>query len=260
MTYLSPSGRDIATPLPFFDCNARIGKWVNPRPTEFTDRESLLREMDNCGIGEALVYHATAREFSPAAGNEELMCELAGEDRLHPCWVLLPHATAEFPEPEVLVPEMIARGARAARLWPKHHQFVMNEATCGRLFSALEEHKVPLILDMGQTDWRELERIMRRHPAMPVIVLETFYRVDRYTYPLFESHENFYLETATYEVFGGIEAICERFGPERLVFGTGMPVRDPGGAVSPIIYADMDDEARRLVAGDNLRRLLGEVC
>ena len=46
------------------------------------------------------------------------------------------------------------------------------------------------------------------------------------------------------------------FGAERLIFGTGMPEYAPGPAVTLITYSGLDEEAKRQVAGDNLRRLL----
>ncbi len=246
--------------LAFFDCNTRIGPWVNRRPWQFTTSEGLLQEMDRVGIAEALVHSAIASDHAPAVGNRELMEQLDGHDRLHPCWVLLPHYTGEMEPPEALIASMLDQGVRTARVFPKRHQFLLIESICGPLLDALAAHKMPLFIDIGETGWAEIDDVLGRHPELQLVVQEAFYRIDRFVYPLMEKHAGLRLETATYVVHRGIEAICERFGPERLIFGTAMPVRDPGGAMSPITYARLGDQEKRLIARDNLRGLLEGVC
>ncbi|MFQ5808637.1 MAG: amidohydrolase family protein [Armatimonadota bacterium] len=246
--------------LRLFDCNTRIGPWVDRRPWQFTTTEGLLQEMDRVGIAEALVHSATASDHAPAMGNEELTEQLDGHERLHPCWVLMPHHTGEMDPPEQLVATMLEQGVRAARMFPKRHQFLPIQSICGSLLDALAAHKIPLFIDIGETSWGEINDVLGRHPGLQLIVQEAFYRIDRYVYPLMERHSGLHLETATYVVHRGIEAVCEQFGPERLVFGTAMPIRDPGGAISPITYLRLSDEDKRLIAGDNLRRLLEGVC
>jgi len=246
--------------LRFFDCNTRIGPWVDRRPWQFTTSEGLLQEMDRAGIAEALVHSATASEHAPAIGNRELMEQLNGQDRLHPCWVLMPHYTDEMQPPEQLVTSMLEQGVRAARLFPKRHQFALIESICGSLLDALAAHNVPLFMEIGETSWSEIDDVLGRHEGLLLVVQEAFYRIDRYMYPLMERYSGLRIETATYVVHRGIEAVCERFGAERLIFGTAMPIRDPGGAISPITYARVSDDDKRLIAGDNLRRLLEGVC
>jgi len=51
--------------------------------------------------------------------------------------------------------------------------------------------------------------------------------------------------------------VTERFGPERLVFGTGLPEFDGGGPVSQVMYSRLPREQKALIAGGNLRRMLG---
>ncbi|MDH7570159.1 MAG: amidohydrolase family protein, partial [Armatimonadota bacterium] len=145
----------------------------------------------------------------------------------------------------------------AVRLYPKDHQYVLSDWCAGRLLHALAEARVPALLEMGQTGWEEVASLLRRHPTLPVILLATSYRVDRYLYPLWEQFDNLYLETATYQVMRGIEAVSRRFGAQRLVFGTGLPLLDAGGPIAQVTYADLSLEEKRLIAGGNLARLLG---
>jgi len=239
----------------WFDCNARIGRWLAPRPEQFTDLRELLEVYNSVGIGGSLVYHSWAWEWSPARGNERLLEEIGGNDRLRPCLVALPHATEEQEAPEQLAARVRELGG-AVRIFPKMHQWRLSEWCAGRLFAALEEHGVPVLLHIDQTEWDDIAALLAAHPNLPVIILGTYYRVDRYLYPLWEKHDNLYLEANTYGVFRGIEAVCERFGAGRFVFGTGLPELEPGGPMAQLTYAEISDEEKRLIASGNLERLL----
>jgi len=216
----------------------------------------LLSEMDDAGIGRALVYHILAKEWCPAEGNSRLLSDIADCDRLYPCFVGLPHATRELPPPREFA-SLVRSHHGAVRLWPAEHQYVIEDWCMGETLSALAERGVPVLLDAAQINWGALSALLTRHPALPVVLLDTYYRVDRYLYPLWEKHSNLYLETTTYQVHRGIEAVVARFGPERLVFGTNLPTLETGGPLAQILYAELPEADKQAIAGGTLQRLLG---
>jgi predicted TIM-barrel fold metal-dependent hydrolase len=244
--------------LAFFDCNCRIGRPGVPRPEAFLDALGLLAEMDRVGIERALAYHVWAAEWCPHEGNEALLREIGGHARLYPCFVALPPATGEIaPPPEFA--RMVRDRRGAVRLFPRDHQYLLNEVSCGHLLDALSAQQVPVLIDIGQTSWAELPAILERHPALDLIILGVYYRIDRYMYPLLERFANLRIESGTYGVHRGIDEVCLRFGAGRLVFGTDMPVHEAGGPMAMVSYAGIGDDGRRLIAGGNLRAMLGEV-
>jgi hypothetical protein len=244
--------------LAFFDCNTRIGRSSTPRPEHLTQPSELLEEMDRGGIEQALVCHAWSVEWDANQGNQALLAELAGHERLRPCLAALPPATGEIPSPAGLARQVKAVGG-AVRLFPKEHQYVLNDVTCGHMLDVFSAQQVPVLIDVGQTSWPELANLLQRHPALSIVVLGGYYRIDRYLYPLLERFGNLHVESGTYGVHRGIEAICSRFGAERLVFGTDLPVHEVGGPMALVTYAEISLEEKQLIASGNLRRLLGEV-
>ena len=50
-----------------------------------------------------------------------------------------------------------------------------------------------------------------------------------------------------------------RFGAERLLFGTNMPQGAGSAAIAMITYADISLEEKKLIASENLNRILGGV-
>ncbi len=241
--------------IQFFDCNAQIGRYGVRHPEAFTTADELMKEMEYIGIAEALVYHSMAKEYAPSAGNEMLFREIEGKP-LHPCWVVMPHHTNEMPPPDELLKQMKEKGVRALRAFPNLHQFRLSEWCAGELLEMIEANNIPLFLDMDQTSWEDVARMLEEHPRMNLILLRTSYRIDRYIYPLFDKYEGLRIELATYQVNFGIEEICKRFGAHRLLFGTGLPFTEAGPSIAQIAYANISDDEKAMIAGGNLRKLM----
>jgi predicted TIM-barrel fold metal-dependent hydrolase len=53
--------------------------------------------------------------------------------------------------------------------------------------------------------------------------------------------------------------VLERFGNERLLFGTGLPSCDPGGPIARVYYTHGSDADLAAIAHGNLERLLSRV-
>jgi predicted TIM-barrel fold metal-dependent hydrolase len=53
------------------------------------------------------------------------------------------------------------------------------------------------------------------------------------------------------------EIALQQVGPERLIFGSFLPVGDPLVPLGMILDAELSEDGRGLVAGGNLRRLIG---
>lgn len=246
--------------LAYFDCNCCLGRVAYPFLNDISDAPGLIREMDTAGVEEALVFHTLARDSDPVSGNRMLLGDIAGMDRLFPVWVVLPHHTGEMPPPELLLSEIDENGVKAVRMYPTKdsQSFSLADWNSGMLLDALEEAGVPLMLDIEIVWWESVADILKNYPGLPLIVMDANYRHNRFTYPLFEKYENFYLELSRHFGAGIIEDIVERFGSGRLLFGTNMPQFTGTAAVSLLTYSDISREDKENIAGGNLRGLIGE--
>ena len=128
--------------LQFYDVNAIIGEPMYSGETGehacYMGPRELLAEMDRCGIDDALVSHWDAMKTHPNVGNSRLLELIQGHDRLHPCLLVLPHHSGEFPEPAALIRDMRDRGVGAVRLMPGLFNFDMGERSTGALLRELE--------------------------------------------------------------------------------------------------------------------------
>jgi hypothetical protein len=242
-----------------FDAYCALGPLTAPTfGQEFPTADALLAAMAAAQIGEALVYSPLSYEYDPPTGNAWLMEATAGHANLHPCWVLLPPATQELPAPDLLLEQMRRQNVCAARLCPgpMRNNFSLSDWCSGSLLRALEAARIPLFLDMEEATWDGIAGLLASYPRLPVVLTGVTYRVDRYLYPLWEAHDTLYVELSGYQGLHGVEAVVDRFGPERLLFGTHLPVFAPGSAITTLMYARIPDDAKALIAHGNLRHLL----
>lgn len=216
----------------------------------------LLAELDFCGIEQALVYHTAQRFDLPAAGNERLMQEIDGQPRLIPTWTLLPGQTGEQPPIEQLLPLLRRHNVRALRLFPEDHRYFLDDLTWGDQMAVYMERHIPLFIKAGLD---KISHLLRAFPELVVITgTQGSNPLDRYAWPLIEAFPNLYFETAGYLVDGIIEAFCERYGAQRLIFSSGFPDHAGGAALLMLAHAGISEADRQAIAGDNLARLLAE--
>jgi len=242
--------------MEFFDCNCYFGRPSVPDVKRVETARDLLQGMDHAGIGRALVYDVAVRDDSPVVGNELTAEAVAGEERLYPCWGILPPQT-ELGPVDGFIDAMKTHGVRAVIAFPDEHRYLLNGITFGPLFEAMIAHQVPLLM---RANWERVTRLLGEFPSLTVIALEHgSWGEDRYFRPLVERYKNLYLDISRYELDGGIEAFYRRYGSERLVFGTCFPRFAVGGPLLHLLHARIPTTARERIAAGNLDELLGRV-
>ncbi len=242
-------------PVRFMDCNCHIGSFEAMEQPDFTRVENLLAEMEYIGISEALVSHRWASRWSPRDGNAKLDEVIAPYPNLYPCYAALPPATEEMPRPREFA-ETVRANHGAVRVCPSDHQWRLTDWCARELLEALAAHAIPMLVSIGHTTWDDIAGVLEAHPQLPVVVLDTSYRINRTIYPLFARHQNLHLETHTYQIPWGIEDVAGRFGARRLIFGTNLPQFEGGGPVAQVMYSPLPEDQKALIAGENLRRML----
>ncbi|MBM3189390.1 MAG: hypothetical protein FJZ90_11790 [Chloroflexi bacterium] len=251
----------------YFDCNASIGAPSSGVYRPCMTAEELLAEMDWHGVDQALVYHALMREESPVVGNAVLCESIAGKERLVGAWAILPPQTGELPAGEAFFAAMAAHGVRALWAFPERHRYLLNRVTFGAFLDAVSERRIPLFLprDSGgpwpSDTWELACRLLSEYPHLTLVMAAHGpWGEDRFFRPLLEQYPRFHLDISRYELDCGLRDLVARYGPERLLYGSNFPHHAMGGPRLMVARAEMDEGARRAIAGGNLRRLLAEVA
>jgi predicted TIM-barrel fold metal-dependent hydrolase len=116
-----------------------------------------------------------------------------------------------------------------------------------------------MVVSREELDWDALVVILKDFPKLQILLLDVGYRSDRYLLPLLQRFPHLYFDSTSYVAHRQFESFVETHGPERIVFGSRLPLYTPGAALGVLATARISDEARLAIAGSNLRRLLGEL-
>lgn len=254
--------------LRFFDCNATLGRPASPTFGSWLSRRSLLAEMEQLGIDEALVAHVHGQEIDGDEGNRSTIQATSESPRLHAQATLFPRFGPEAKsQTDAELDALVRAGFVAVRVHPNptHHimdaniypgQLELTPTAMGRIFSGLEARRIPLFVELAQTTWGELDELCRAYPRLEVVVTNVSYTAKRAMFSLLASVPNIAFDTSGFHAYRGIEEVCETFGATRLLFGTRLPAYNALPAKALITFADIGDEDRRAIAGGNLARLL----
>lgn len=253
--------------LQLFDSCVTLGRFTGE--TCIATVDELLTLMDRYAIAEALVHEYHARNTYPlATGNQRVLELIRQQPRLHPVWVIEPPLKPGQAAAEQVVSEMLEAGVRAARL-PMRNKGML-PWVWEDLLAALETHRVPCFLDFGGMDSTlgelsdgdvdALCAMTLAHPDLPMVLSHVMggLGIHPAVSYLMRHVPNLYMDITGILEYWRTAAVD--LGPERVLFATGMPFVDPGILISNVQYAhELDTHAKRLICGDNLRRLLGGV-
>lgn len=251
-----------------FDSQALIGQSpdndvVLARPWT-VDR--LIEDLDRFEIDLAVVSHRLSYDWCPYQGNLELARQLKAQPRLYPCFVILPSHTDEQPPVDDYLDQMRTANVAMVRLCPTHFRFSAAPTVLKDWYSRLERYRIPVFFDYGEswwmevrTDYEQIDQIAERFPALPIILYRQAFAADRFLFPLLKHRPNIYLETSGFVGHRKIELYVKTFGPERLIFGTGLPHKCPSAAIGEIAWSGLDENICDLIGYGNLESLVARI-
>jgi predicted TIM-barrel fold metal-dependent hydrolase len=241
----------------WFDCFVGFGVPSKPPARFAATADDLLAELDFCGVQDALVCHAAMVEEAAQVGNALVVEQTRRHPRLHPTWAILPPQTGEMGTVDEFLAGMRAGGVRALRAYPERHKYLLNGLTFGPLLEEMVARNIPLLVG---PEWETLTSLLAEFPELRVIVVgHGDWGDDRYFRPLLDRYPGFHVDISSYHQAHGISDLVSWRGSDRLLYGSGYPDYQMGGALMLVARADICDEDMAAIAGGNLRRLLGEV-
>jgi|SRR6185312_16112120 len=230
-----------------WDVNVRVGP-SGIHGEVALDTAALLEEMDRYFIRTAVTAHATGIEYDASQGNELLSA--ARGPRLVPAWTARPECEH--------LDRLKALEPRAVRLSPgrTHHNFPVTKWGAGELIEFLEAEQVVTLVAREDLEWNAVEELLENFPRLPLVLLDTGYRSATYLFPLLKRFPSLSFDSATYLAHRQLESFVERFGADRVLFGSRLPFFTPASSLGVLATTRMKDDDRRKIAGGNLRRLL----
>jgi len=254
------------------DTNAYLGPYAFRRLRHNT-ADGLLRLMDAKGIAKAVVSSAAAITYrNPQPANEELAEAVRPHrDRLIPLAVLNPFYAGWKDDLKACHEEF---GMKGLRLYPKWHHYELTDRDCLELVHLAAQRRMILSVPLRVEDYRQrswLVDIPDLKPADLAPLVKAcpeaqFVFVNGAGFagsPLGQKDsglpENYTIEISrlTAVLANEIGQLIGRLGPERVVFGTGMPFNYPDPALVKLEVLDAPEEVKEQIRWKNAAKLLG---
>jgi predicted TIM-barrel fold metal-dependent hydrolase len=254
------------------DANAWLGHYPF-RQVGNTTPAGLLGLMDKHQIERAVVSSLHAVFYrDPQGGNEELARWVAPHrDRLIPCATLNPAYAGWEHDLRQCCEEWDFRGLR---LFPTYHNYRLAGPECRdlvqmatgrglhvaiplRLEDRRQRHWLDTTMEVSLTDVADLARAC---PEAEILVLEAL-GVENSPFvrdpSLAQARVSFEFSRMATVLQQSIPRLLEALGPERLVFGTGMPLKYGKAALLKLELLEAPPATKEQLAHKNMERLLG---
>ena len=250
----------------FFDCDVMIGATLVPEPAPVRTAGELVREMDRFGIDRALVYHYHRLK---SRMNRLTLDDVKTSARLIPCWALPIAPDALDEKLEDHVDEMLAAGVKAARFVPDSGPtagpMTLRRFAMDGVLARLNRHRIPLLVPADHFPaptpygFDQIHEICEAYPDIPLVLLQLRFSTQAQLIPLMRRHANLCFTIGWFGLFRQVESMAKMFGPERLLYGSGLPVGDPATGIGMVNWGKFSEREKELIAGGNLMRLLERV-
>lgn len=253
--------RNLAEGFRFFDSNLWLGPPEGFPLAQGMTIDELKKIMDESFITGGLISHWWGKTLSAQAGNDALIkASSSFLDKMYSIWTGLPlYPNDEDHLPGKGKPQDSLRGVR---VFPKSHNYPLTKWVTGTLIDWLINHNIPLFIWHTELDWLQVHDIAKNYPELTVIIETQTKKIiyhARVIFPLMRECSNVLVETSNFVGQGYIEYAVKEFGAERLIFGSFLPINDPMVSIGMIIDSDITERDKRLIASENLLRIINGV-
>lgn len=221
------------------------------------DADGILRLADRAGIEKMVVSHVDAIFYDMRAGNDALGAAM----RRHPDRLLgYASITSAYYGPAAL--QELDRcvetyGMRGLKIYSANKRSVAEETMLPIL-----EHAAELGLRvLAHANAGEIDYLAERVPQATLLIAHLGEQTETnmwQTLAMARRRPNVILDLTASQIYAGcVEACVEAAGPERVVFGTDVPLLEPEVQIQQVLSAEVDEDTKMMILGGNTARLFG---
>ncbi len=223
------------------------------------DADELAETARAVGFDKLFITHLTALEYDPVEGNDACAAAVVRYPDL-----FIGYATVPLPRFGRTAVDEIRRcyekfGFRGIKTYSRPEASMAPIPESLPLFELAAELKMPVLVHATPEEcdficshvpeaWVNMAH-MGGHPW----ALGDWHKAVAYAL----KHKNLFLDTASSQIDNGmLEYAVSRVGAERIIFGSDTPLLDPWVQAAKVRGADLDENAKALIMGGNMARLL----
>ncbi|MCC2669734.1 MAG: putative metal-dependent hydrolase of the TIM-barrel fold [Armatimonadetes bacterium] len=238
--------------MPIIDSYTLVGSW--PQAEVDLSVEALAAGMQARGVSQSLVTYTGAIFYHSAMGNTQVMHLASQHQPLTAVAVINPF---DYPDCLDEVNRCLDRGVKVFRLCPREHGYPFS-GSFGPLREVLRRLEMARLL---LVDVVGLPAPVIAADVEDLLPVPTAFTVDGTGLSTLiyaaKQGPNVWVETSRLDAGGAVEAAVKHIGANRVIFGSGSPLRAIGSAVMSVQYAELSEADRLSVFEGNVQRVLG---
>ena len=216
----------------------------------------LFALMERTGVEMAAVIGTRALHADAKKGNDYLFSATARDPRVIPIGVLTPNSN--YLDAPGLVADCVKSGAAGLAVFPGDSSFPLSSLSLRKTLAVAAKSGLPLIATAIRapgvaTQLAELTRDLE----CPLLLADSYYGLLDELLAVLEEHAHVYVDTSWQITPGCIELMVRHGGPNRVLFGSGAPVRPIQPALNVVLDADVDETTKRGILAGNALKLFG---
>ena len=233
------------------DVNTFFGFWAS-RPIDIS-LATLSGILDKHKVARAATL-STVGIFMDCRRGNDLTWQAAQDDpRLLPTGTIDPRGGLRCMEE---LAERAEQGFRLFALFPETQEWSLEHACCAEALRAAGEAGFPVMIEAAQSGAPTIIARLAEQSGARVILSHIGYRNLGEALMVMKNNPNVLLETHMLTSVDGIERMVDEVGSERLLFGSGAPLKYFSSAYLRLRFADLPAGERAAVLAGNFERLL----
>ena len=239
----------------FKDINCNF--FVQERPLQYASgHDDVISVSRRNGITVSAVYN-----LDKAADANELTGKLtADRPDEYPVYRLMPPAYAEetFTKDEMI--RAIEQEKALFRIHPAAYAAPLHVWMYDWMLDVLVQTRTPLLVSLQELDLRDAAAVKTAFPDLRLIITNTDQWLNRQYIRFAQYFPEVYFDTSNTIEYFGIENMTSIIGAGRFLFGTYMPEKEPYDKIFQILYCELSEEEKEMIAFRNFERLVERRC
>lgn len=245
--------------LRIIDSHAHLG-CIHPCHIVMPAIDDKILAMDNLGVEKSAVSTFMAIGPEVERGNDEL----AEAIRRYPDRII-GYAVVNPRVREQVIPELTRcfdqLGMTAIKLHPAFQGYSIEDPICEPVFEFANSRKCPVLShDFGSPDF--IRRTSEKYTDLKIIPAHVFHDGRRFNLTdhlilAREAHNVFLDLTFSVVPYADVKKIVDGAGADKVLYGSDSPMMAMSFQIGKVAFADISDDDKRKILGENARRVFG---
>jgi predicted TIM-barrel fold metal-dependent hydrolase len=234
------------------DANAAIGSHPSHKLNMTVER--LMRDMNAGKIASSLIQSTHGIYDRHERGNSIVLESARANNRLIPIATINPLMFFGINQD---IENLHSAGFRIFKFYPSHQNWDLESAVFSHIVKQLSSMNIPIMIDTPETGQPTKALRAAENYESTIILCSISLDTLSESLALMEDYPNVMIETHKLHVPGALEMITEKVGADRIVFGSGAPLRSLASSLSYIVCSNLPDDARQQILSRNILRVMG---